>query len=302
MVHKDIKASNALLDSELNGSFGDFGLSRLYDHGTDPQTTHVVGTLGYLAPEHTRTGLLNKLENVIVKLFEEVELVLKLGLLCSHCEALTRPSMRQVLRDLERDLPLPDLCFLSLDSMRLTSGQSKNFQGWLASPRALATKVENERSRKTIKLSETDYHSLIDSLLSDYSAGFTDSILRLYNFMPKEYQITLLFQLSEITNGVKGKKLKMYVKLDTLGDIALFCNVGSFNMNCYALSNPNRWGYQSNSVYVSTPSTTICKVISADDKKLQKCITLPTFGEAKFYIYDWCFKHLQHEIDYSLVE
>jgi serine/threonine protein kinase len=56
MVHKDIKASNALLDSELNGSLGDFGLSRLYDHGTDPQTTHVVGTLGYLAPEHTRTG------------------------------------------------------------------------------------------------------------------------------------------------------------------------------------------------------------------------------------------------------
>jgi hypothetical protein len=68
-----------------------------------------------------------------VKLFEEVELVLKLGLQCSHCEALTRPSMRQVLRDLERDLPLPDLCFLSLDSMRLTSGQSKNFQGFVMS-------------------------------------------------------------------------------------------------------------------------------------------------------------------------
>lgn len=31
-------------------------LARFYDHGTDPQTTHVVGTLGYLAPEHTRTG------------------------------------------------------------------------------------------------------------------------------------------------------------------------------------------------------------------------------------------------------
>jgi serine/threonine protein kinase len=43
MVHKDIKASNALLDSELNGSLDDFGLSRLYDHGTNPQTTHVVG-------------------------------------------------------------------------------------------------------------------------------------------------------------------------------------------------------------------------------------------------------------------
>ncbi|XP_019161762.1 PREDICTED: L-type lectin-domain containing receptor kinase IV.1-like [Ipomoea nil] len=56
VVHRDIKASNVLLDSEWNGRLGDFGLARLYDHGTDPQTTHVVGTLGYLAPEHIRTG------------------------------------------------------------------------------------------------------------------------------------------------------------------------------------------------------------------------------------------------------
>ena len=35
----------------MNGRLGDFGLARLYDHDTDPQTTHVVGTIGYLAPE-----------------------------------------------------------------------------------------------------------------------------------------------------------------------------------------------------------------------------------------------------------
>ncbi|XAR50915.1 Non-specific serine/threonine protein kinase [Bertholletia excelsa] len=56
VVHRDIKASNVLVDGELNGRLGDFGLARLYDHGSNPQTTHVVGTLGYLAPEHTRTG------------------------------------------------------------------------------------------------------------------------------------------------------------------------------------------------------------------------------------------------------
>ncbi|KAG7964861.1 hypothetical protein I3843_09G192300 [Carya illinoinensis] len=56
VIHRDIKASNVLLDSELNARLGDFGLARLYEHGSNPSTTRVVGTLGYLAPELPRTG------------------------------------------------------------------------------------------------------------------------------------------------------------------------------------------------------------------------------------------------------
>lgn len=51
VVHRDIKSSNVLLDSEMRGRLGDFGLAKLYSHGEVPNTTRVVGTLGYLAPE-----------------------------------------------------------------------------------------------------------------------------------------------------------------------------------------------------------------------------------------------------------
>ncbi|KAL6911730.1 hypothetical protein ACP4OV_000535 [Aristida adscensionis] len=64
VLHRDIKASNVLLDAEMNGRLGDFGLARLYDHGTDPHTTHVVGTMGYLAPELGHTGRASKASDV----------------------------------------------------------------------------------------------------------------------------------------------------------------------------------------------------------------------------------------------
>jgi hypothetical protein len=56
VLHRDIKASNVLLDKDMNGRLGDFGLARMYYHSQVPNTTSVVGTVGYLAPEVIRSG------------------------------------------------------------------------------------------------------------------------------------------------------------------------------------------------------------------------------------------------------
>ncbi|WOG95947.1 hypothetical protein DCAR_0415276 [Daucus carota subsp. sativus] len=64
VVHRDIKASNIMLDSNFNLKLGDFGLARLMDHELGPQTTGLAGTFGYLAPEYVRTGRASKESDV----------------------------------------------------------------------------------------------------------------------------------------------------------------------------------------------------------------------------------------------
>jgi hypothetical protein len=60
VVHRDIKSSNIMLDSDFNAKLGDFGLARLMDEEAGVKTTGLAGTWGYIAPEYASTGKATK--------------------------------------------------------------------------------------------------------------------------------------------------------------------------------------------------------------------------------------------------